>query len=671
MLLTLLVLLLLHNIIRALQVYDCSSTETKITEVSLKDVKECDEVPSNYNTGSLTNVQIIKKVDMHHFEALLCYVKLSLFASYCGSDSIYTYAYLSGKKLMYDKLIKISEEECLKLHKLKTITLSLSSDINLTVNLDQTEMKSGSAILKGSQDKDTSCTGENFNLDNQHFKNQILFSDYKIIVRKARAKLDSYHKQIIIEDRLTCDAEETSLFDPVAGLYVWNKKDLPNSKCDQFKEILRAEGKLYKPRIRKDEYQDILVIEDRKRSRQAALLLGDSKIICDSIGSATQFEKIFAILTNKKNPYAKIKGIEAESTSRMENLEAKIAFTYISSEMRAEEAFSKLTNALCETNRLRIKQAIRGFAEQGIGLGENQEGSIMIKAGSVAYIFACSPMEAKLRTENLVSCTNEIPITIGNSTEAFADPVSLVIMKNSTRTFCSSISPVKWAITTSNSTEWYCSTPKITRCTHPETLDPMILKTNPYQLKTSALNLDLYDKEQMKAMDRFLQISNARKSLISDFAYQLTANPGKSTGRVILDSLTSTDSESLRTLILPNTFRIFCDIWEKAKSWIVTILVLKAIFNIIMLFVRIKRLISAEGKISWRLLAAINRQIFESCISIIANNNCPCTQDEQKSCLCKNEENLEKQIRKVIAEKESMAYYHTKANELYGNECIY
>ena len=108
------------------------------------------------------------------------------------------------------------------------------------------------------------------------------------------------------------------------------------------------------------------MIEDKKRSRQAALLLGDSKIICDSIGSVTQFEKIFAILANKKNSYANIKGIEAESTSRMDNLEAKIAFTYISSEMRAEEAFSKLTNALCETNRMRIKQAIRGFAEQGI-----------------------------------------------------------------------------------------------------------------------------------------------------------------------------------------------------------------------------------------------------------------------------------------------------------------
>ena len=671
MLFTLLVLFLLTNAIKTLRVYDCSSTETKITEVSLKDVKECDEVPSNYNTGSLTNVQLVKKVDMHHFEALLCYVKISLFASYCGTDLIYSYAYLSGKKLMYDKLIKISEEECLKLHKLKTITLSLSSDINLIVNLDQAEIKSGSAILKGSQDKDTSCTGDNFILDNQHFKNQILFSDYKVIVRKVRAKLDIYHKEIILEDRLTCSDEETSIFDPVAGLYVWDKEDLPNSRCDQFKEILRAKGMLYKPRIKKDEYQDILVIEDKKRSRQAALLLGDSKIICDSIGSVTQFEKIFAILANKKNSYANIKGIEAESTSRMENLEAKIAFTYISSEMRAEEAFSKLTNALCETNRMRIKQAIRGFAEQGIGLGENQEGSIMIKAGSVAYIFACSPMEAKLRTENLVTCTHEIPILVGNATEAFADPVSLVIMKNSTKTFCSTISPVKWAITTSNTTDWYCATPKITRCTHPETLDPMILKANPYQLKTSALNLNLYDKEQMKAMDRFLQISNARKSLISDFAYQLTANPGKSTGRVILDSLTSTDSKNLRALILPRTFRIFCDIWEKAKSWIVTILVLKAIFNAIMLLVRIKRLVTAEGKISWKLLAAINRQIFEACISIIANNSCPCTQDERNSCICKNEEGLEKHIRKIIAEKESMAYYHTKANELYGNECIY
>ena len=62
MLFTLLVLFLLTNAIKTLRVYDCSSTETKITEVSLKDVKECDEVPSNYNTGSLTNVQLVKKL---------------------------------------------------------------------------------------------------------------------------------------------------------------------------------------------------------------------------------------------------------------------------------------------------------------------------------------------------------------------------------------------------------------------------------------------------------------------------------------------------------------------------------------------------------------------------------------------------------------------------------
>ena len=78
-------LYLLRNLIGAVLVYDCASSKTKITEISLKDVKECEEVPSNYDDGSIINVQIIKKVDTHHFEALLCYVKLSLSTSYCGS----------------------------------------------------------------------------------------------------------------------------------------------------------------------------------------------------------------------------------------------------------------------------------------------------------------------------------------------------------------------------------------------------------------------------------------------------------------------------------------------------------------------------------------------------------------------------------------------------------
>ena len=85
MLSLLIISLLVQNLIKAVLVYDCASPKTKITEISLKDVKECEEVPSNYDDGSIINVQIIKKVDTHHFEALLCYVKLSLSTSYCGS----------------------------------------------------------------------------------------------------------------------------------------------------------------------------------------------------------------------------------------------------------------------------------------------------------------------------------------------------------------------------------------------------------------------------------------------------------------------------------------------------------------------------------------------------------------------------------------------------------
>lgn len=653
------------KLVTSLQVYDCSSTETKITEISLKEVKQCDEIPNNYDQGSSTEIQVVKKIDIHYFKATLCYIRVSLSTMYCGHDSIYSYSYSSGKKLMYEKLIKITDEECEKLYTSKIAIIKLDNNIELKIDLEQTDTKTGSSILKGSQNQDTSCTGENFNLNNQFYKNTLLFSDYKVLVTKVTAHIDLTHNKITIDNKLICASDKTSIFDPELGLYTWQSKDLPSSKCDLFREIIRSTGKIYKPQANKEEYQDILILEDKKRSRQAALLLGDNKIICDTIGSTTQFDSIYAIVIDKKNNPANVKLIEAESTSRIENLEAKIAFTYVSSEMRSEEAFSKITNALCETNRLRIQESIKSFAEQGTGLGGNQEGTVIIKAGSVAYIFACSPIEAKLRTEDMISCTNEIPITINNTTRAYADPVSLVIMKNSTKTFCSTISPVKWAIKNKDETEWYCSTPKITRCTEPETLDPMILKKNPYQLKTSALNLDLYDKDQMKAMERFLQIDSARKSLISEFAYEMTIDPDKSTGRLIFESLSRADNEKLRELLLPHTFKVICDLWEKAKNWVLTMIILKIIFNFIMLLLRIRTLIIAEGKISWRLLAAVNRQIFESFINMVVNKNCPCSQNNSQTCYCNDVKKLEALIRKMLTEKDSMAYYHDKAKEFY------
>ena len=650
--------------IGALTVYDCSSPETKIREVSLKEVKDCDDVPQNYNQGTPIKAQVLKKVNIHHFTAKSCYMKISLTHAYCGNDGIYTYSYSGMENIAFDEILNIPSEDCLNAHMTGSLTVDFGDSIKYNINLGKNKFIADSVILRGRQDTETRCEGEKFSLRNKVYKSNVLGLHYTLSLTLVAGEYNSLHNDVTLDGKIRFPADRMYYYDPQYGTYAWDPTLLPKTKCEAFHEVLTATGQIFKPQNPKSNYQNIIMIQDERNARQAAFLQNDVQVICDSVGYATQIDNIYIILLDKINKPAPVKSIQSKATSITENLESQIGQSHISKELRIEEAFKKTLQSICETNRLRLKESLRNFATGSTSLeGSDSEGTIVIRGGSVAYIFSCKAKDAKLRLDDTEGCYNEIPITIEGDMK-FADPVSLVILPNATQTVCSQLTPIKYALRNSNeSYSWYCSSPKLTRCQEPSMLDPMITKSNPYNPSISDLNMNFYSKKQLKELERFLHQKNVRDTIISNFVHQINSEPNLSPGGAVIKTLSIIDREELKERLIPQAFRNLSKMWEKAKNWIIAFFVIRVIFNLGLMVMRIKEIILLEKRITWKTLAAINNQIFTSLMSQL-NNQCPCYNlDDKNSCPCYNEDLIKEKVRE-LTECELQSQLYWQANNL-------
>ena len=644
---------------RALTVYDCSSPETKIREVSLKEVKDCDDVPQNYNQGSPVRAQVLKKVNIHHFTAKSCYMKISLTHAYCGTDGIYTYSYSGMESIAFDEVLNIPSEDCLNAHVTGSLTIDFGDSIKYNINLGKNKFIAGSDILRGRQDTETRCTGAEFSLRNKEYKSNVLALHYSLSLTLVTGEFNSLHNDFTLDGKIRCPANRKYYYDPQYGTYAWDSTLLPKTKCEAFYEVLTAAGQIFEPQNPKSNYQNIVMIQDERNARQAAFLQNDAQVICDSIGFSTQIDNIYIVLLDKNNKPAPVRSIQSEATSITENLESQIGQSHISKELKIEEAFKKTLHSICEANRLRLKESLRNFATGSASLeGADSEGTIVIRGGSVAYIFSCQAKDAKLRLDDTDSCYNEIPITIEGDRK-FADPVSLVILPNATKTVCSQLTPIKYALRDSNeSYSWYCSSPTLTKCQEPSMLDPMITKSNPYNPSISDLNMNFYSDKQLKELERFLHQKNVRDTIISNFVHQMNSEPNLSPGGAVIKTLSIIDGQQLKKRLVPQAFRSLSEIWEKAKSWIIAFFIIKVVFNLVLMILRIRKIIVLEKGISWKTLAAINSQIFTSLISQL-NNQCPCYNvDDENNCPCYNEELIKEKVRELTeCEIQSQMYW--------------
>lgn len=612
----------------SLQAYDCTDPNTQYTEISLKEVGPCSAIGNNYQDPELQEIQVIKKIRAKNFHSLWCRVKVDIETLHCGHDGLYSYTY-PGPKISTNEIAEVTKVECERAHLTGRLKVNLDNSNSIEIKLSQTKHASQTLELKGSVEKDASCEGVDFKFRNKKYTNSLLRLRYLAEIGKIHAIYDADTKKIIIPNKIQAEADPLFVSDAVHGTYTWNKDDLTKvTQCDDFQEVIKGSARVYNPTNGSSEYESIVLLEDTERGRHAALMKGDPVGACGKVVYSTQLEDIFINVLREEKSELHIKKINHLNTDKFINLEGLISLTHLSSEIRTNEAFSKITTTICETNRLRLQESVNNFAKSGVGLSNRPEGTISVKAGSTAYLFKCAAVNVDLRFGEHNFCTHEIPVWFDGPdgrVATYADPVTLVLVSNATRTVCNSISPVKWALPHRSGTgfEWYCSIPSVTRCDEPKVLDPMLIKNPVFNVKSQDLKMSFFDKTQLQSLSKFQNMANVRNAITNKLTHDVMSNSdSQDPGYNIFQGIPEKELQHLREKLTPFS-TILGKIWKMCGNFIIAFFVIKMIFRLVLLLSRMHRMIQIKG-FSSKILYAFVTELFLATINSASHNCCPC-----------------------------------------------
>ena len=544
----------------------------------------------------------------------------------------YSYTY-QGKILTTNEVITISKESCDIAHKTKNLVVNIGDNNLVNIPFDHTNYMANTIEVKGSINHLSSCTGETFKFKGTQYKNSILKLNYEAEIREINSIYNADEDLVVIPDKIKTPAKHLYVSDREYGTFTWERDDLTREvRCDDYQEVISGEAQVYIPAGNKSNYDTVVMFEDSNRGRQAALMKGDATGACGRVVFKTQLKDILILFPPKPEEKLPVNEINDLNTDKFMNLEGKISQTHLSSEIRTNEAFAKITGSICESNRLRLQESVNNFASSGVGLSNQPEGSMTIRAGSTAYLFQCAPVEVELRFDDIRSCTHEIPVWLNSPAgrvAKFVDPVSMVILSNASLTICSSLTPVKWALPHPSGVgyQWVCSTPMVTKCTEPSILDPMLIKNSVFNVEAQTLRMSFYDKTHLENLAKFQSMGNVRDAITTKITHDMLSDKrGSSAGYNIMNGIPEQEFEKLKERLTPWIVRTLGDVWNFCGHFMIAYFAFNSLFWLATTTARLRKMALIHGFLSPKILYAFVTELFLASINQVNIRNyasCP------------------------------------------------
>lgn len=137
-------------------------------------------------------------------------------------------------------------------------------------------------------------------------------------------------------------------------------------------------------------------------------------------------------------------------------------------------------------------------------------GHAVYTAGATAYVTKCKEVDAKFGP--FPNCTQQIPVSLApNTTTKFVDPFTLVLRQYPTIVPCDSLMPIRWKV----GTDWYCSTPKISKCEAPGQLNLTVVDFVAEKDITEGVGIGIFTRAQLLAHKAYVVAVNTRDAVLS------------------------------------------------------------------------------------------------------------------------------------------------------------
>ena len=473
----------------SITLYDCGGkySPPRLQAFSLNNPDTCSNSSTRYKTERKTRIQVVQVPKTTPIDVTSCLIKVTISVGFCGTNGITNM--MHAMRIISKKVIYPTAVECI--HALNTNVMvstipryGTSPSFRITKELVQ-GMSSWEEFSVGYSTTNSDCRSASFTPPKgKTVSRAVVKYSGTIMVRSKRGNLVKNRTELIITDEVIFNRQSildrtrekkvndhsvgATLFksalekyesfqDPVFGVYVIKKKDIPLTECDTARTIWTSNEVIFHEALKKSgAIEDIIEVKGKQEgSEMVALSLKGKTNICGRAARRTAVGEVFIVELGMSESKLDIEEMHSIELDRWVNLKSMIMSTVSSTELSLDEDFNVISYQICENNRQLLIAKMREVRQnaESVIYDENGFPMLNVRSGELVYLFHCTPVLGRLRTVSK-QCCQELPIWTADNSEMYMVPVSKRLTTHCTPRSCSSSLPAGYNLGTNDDPKW-------------------------------------------------------------------------------------------------------------------------------------------------------------------------------------------------------------------------
>ena len=431
--------------------------------------------------------------------------------------------------------------------------------------------------LYGYAGLDGSCSGALVRIEGKLYKNLILTTKVKTNIETTTAHYIPTLRQLVISNEIRLPISNKTGYheDKYFGTYVYNKDEVPTTRCQLYKSLLTANATLHQPR--EPDLQTFISLT--VNSSQVAILgLMEKESICGREAFKTSEQNLFLVFHRERDEeIEEFKQISDQDVDPALDEKTQLRTIIYDLSLRTHNDFETTLAKICESRRDNLQSHL---AQPILNANKGYE---ILPYGSANYVVEGNKLKASISREEVGKCCIELPIYVYvNETKkipAYADPRTMVIRSLCTPRICDQVWSYYYALDFEgrNETTWVCTkgTPELHLCSEiPQEVKAMSTPeiTMTETLKKTNVKPSIYPDEQLKS-HRLAKLVSETRGLIEYRTAIDMASHGKIEGvRFLTSDPGQKEIETIKSKILGPIDTLLHGQWTGFVSGLVTLL---------------------------------------------------------------------------------------------------
>ena len=501
---------------RAFIAYDCggmfSNASLSYGQFDLtRVIATCgDNIRAQYENSTSKRSQVLKFIPNPKIELARCIVRIDLFIGSCGAGFLTTMAH-QMTPLYKKKGYKMNKLDCETAHANGTWNIELHGKRLVIQSKGQEEVYT--TYLHGRVYEDSGCEPASFYFAGKAHNRAILKAEIMLTSSKILGTLSTDLSEIYVKDQVKLNARDGFGYDDQHGAFMWNVTSIPSNTCERFKTVFAGIGNFYMPKEESSHLKPLLMAQSKDKNHSATLKLLYKTSVCGREAFRSNLDNIYVLLHGEYNEHLYTDldtgTIGGTDVDLYENILSIAHGNYLTMQLVLDTSFASVSSGLCKQEEVSALQALTDWEETGGALvipGQNQ-GILAKQYGDSGVLFACSPVQAKIRAFD--KCCKELPIQLVDSEdEVFMEAVTHKITEFCTSIPCSDTIKPLWLL---DGTWFSINSKNEAHLAKPPDVIKVGNSTYTESIWRFSINKGIYSEKQLSSLWRLQEVGKARE----------------------------------------------------------------------------------------------------------------------------------------------------------------